>query len=163
MKSVTITIGILNGCRILDTTIDWAEPDSPITASSGEVLLQMGALSSINPFSTARAALWPVSGYAHESNIVYPSVWLGNNSVLWFISSTASLIVWAQRKALGSKLRTSRHISQNEILYFNHKPLHYVELTVKIYIIGHYAKVIVAFRLVCTMKSGEYTVYACIK
>lgn len=74
VKKRVVTIGILNSCSILDTTIDCAEPDSPMTASSGGVLLQMEAVPSINPFRTARAALWAVSGYAHESYIVYPSV-----------------------------------------------------------------------------------------
>lgn len=73
-KRGIITIGIRNGWRILDTTMDSAEPDSPITARSGEAPLHMGESSSLIPFTIAIAALWPVSGYAHESKILYPRV-----------------------------------------------------------------------------------------
>lgn len=73
-KRVINTIGILNGCRILDNTIERAEPDSPITARSGAVPLHMGESSSLSPFNRARAALWPVRGYVHESKILCPRV-----------------------------------------------------------------------------------------
>lgn len=73
-KQFIITSGTLNGCKILDNTIDSVEPDSPITARSGEAPLHIGESSSLSPFSIARAALWPVSGYAHESKILYPRV-----------------------------------------------------------------------------------------
>lgn len=111
-KRFVITMGILKSCSILDNTMDRAEPDSPMTARR-EALPPHTELSSWSgPFSRARAALWPVSGYPQESKIVYPSLWLGSSSALRFISSTASLIVCAQRKALGSKLQWCMHCTQ---------------------------------------------------
>ena len=70
VTQVIFTIGILKGWSIRDTTIDWAEPDSPMIASSGEAPWHMGDSASASPFIIARAARWPVSGYAHESKIL---------------------------------------------------------------------------------------------
>lgn len=67
-----ITTGILKGCNTLDNMTDRDEDDSPITASSGAVPVHVEEPSVLGPFRRDRAALWPVSGYPHESNNLYP-------------------------------------------------------------------------------------------
>lgn len=69
------------------------------------------------------------------------TVYCGLSPPLQASSSEPSEKLWDQS---WGQVDIFHKIKYNKMLYFNHKPLHYVELTVKIYIICHYVKVIVA-------------------
>lgn len=100
---IHFTIGTLNGPSVPATAKDCDDPDSATRAVSGRWHCVVDFSSSCS-LSSMRAARKTLVGEAQESIILYPKEILGSKNSSRFISSSANIMTWVQRKARRSNL-----------------------------------------------------------